>query len=172
MSEPAIRRALVADAPQVSAIGRETFTNTFGHLYPPADLAHFLRTAYDEAKTEREIADPARAMWLVEAAGEAVGLAYAGPCDLPHPEVTPASGELKRFYLRPAWQNGGTGSRLFAEVMAWLLKDGPRDLWIGVWFENVGAQRFYARHGFEKVGEYAFEVGETRDREFILRRRP
>jgi RimJ/RimL family protein N-acetyltransferase len=40
-----------------------------------------------------------------------------------------------------------------------------------VWSENHGAQRFYAREGFEKVGEYGFKVGRTVDHEFILRRR-
>ncbi len=54
--------------------------------------------------------------------------------------------------------------------MAWLQSEGPRDVWIGVWSENHGAQRFYAREGFEKVGEYGFPVGGTVDREFILRR--
>jgi RimJ/RimL family protein N-acetyltransferase len=39
-----------------------------------------------------------------------------------------------------------------------------------VWSENLGAQRFYARHGFERVGTYAFPVGRVRDLEFILRR--
>ena len=39
-------------------------------------------------------------------------------------------------------------------------RDGPRTLWIGVWSENLGAQRFYARYGFEKVGEYEFSVGQ------------
>ena len=51
-----------------------------------------------------------------------------------------------------------------------MLRDGPRTLWIGVWSENHGAQRFYARHGFVHVGEYEFPVGRVRDREFILRR--
>jgi diamine N-acetyltransferase len=55
-------------------------------------------------------------------------------------------------------------------VMAWLEAAGSRDLWIGVWSQNYGAQRFYARHGFEKIGEYDFPVGGTLDREFILRR--
>jgi len=41
-----------------------------------------------------------------------------------------------------------------------------------VWSENFGAQRFYARYGFEKVGTYEFPVGQTRDLEFILRRAP
>ena len=55
-------------------------------------------------------------------------------------------------------------------MTAWLLQDGPRDIWIGVWSENFGAQRFYERQGFAKVGEYGFHVGRTVDREFILRR--
>jgi diamine N-acetyltransferase len=55
--------------------------------------------------------------------------------------------------------------------MAWLLAEGPRDIWIGVWSENYRAQRFYERHGFLKVGEYGFPVGGTLDHEFILRRR-
>jgi GNAT superfamily N-acetyltransferase len=84
--------------------------------------------------------------------------------------VTPACGELKRIYFIKRRQGGGLGRRLFAETMAWLQSDGPRDVWIGVWSENFGAQRFYQRHGFSKVGEYGFAVGSTVDHEFILRR--
>lgn len=168
--EPVIRRATAADAPALSAIGAETFVETFGHLYPPDDLAAFLVEAYDLERTRADLADPAKASWIVEAGGEVVGFALAGPCGLPHPAVTPGCGELKRIYLKKAWQNGGLGARLFRETMAWLQAAGPRSIWIGVWSENHGAQRFYGRHGFEQVGEYGFNVGSTVDREYILRR--
>jgi ribosomal protein S18 acetylase RimI-like enzyme len=59
---------------------------------------------------------------------------------------------------------------LFTTALDWLERDGPRTLWIGVWSQNFGAQRFYGRHGFEKVGNYEFLVGSVRDPEFILRR--
>ena len=170
MQEPVIRRAEISDAQAVAEIGARTFVETFAHLYPPEDLATFLAEAYDVEHTKADLADPAKAVWLVEADGQVVGHALAGPCNLPHPEVTRTSGELKRFYLLKAWQNGGTGRRLFDEIMSWLEREGPRDLWIGVWSENLGAQRFYARHGFVKVGEYGFTVGATVDQEFILRR--
>jgi len=170
MQQPLIRRARSEEARIVAEIGARTFVETFAHLYPPEDLAAFLASAYDVEQTRADLADPAKAHWLVEADGEVVGYALAGPCGLPHPEVTPASGELKRFYLLKAWQNSGTGRRLFQDIMAWLLADGPRDLWIGVWSENYGAQRFYERQGFVQVGEYGFQVGSTTDREFILRR--
>lgn len=170
MQQPVIRRADPSDAAVLAELGARTFSDTFAHLYPPEDLTAFLAEAYSLERTKADLAEPAKALWLVEADGRAVGYALAGPCDLPHPDVTPASGELKRFYLLKDWQGGGVGGRLFAEIMAWLERDGPRDLWIGVWSENFGAQRFYGRHGFFKVGEYGFRVGGTVDHEFILRR--
>jgi GNAT superfamily N-acetyltransferase len=170
-ADAVIRRAGPQDAATLSALGARTFTETFGHLYPPPDLAAFLAEAYGLARTTADLADPRKASWLVEAGGEAIGYALAGPCALPHPEVTPACGELKRIYFLRGRQGGGLGGRLFAETMAWLQAAGPRNIWIGVWSENFGAQRFYARRGFTRVGEYGFAVGSTVDHEFILRRK-
>ena len=172
MTEPILRRARPDDAETLAAIGARTFTETFGHLYPPQDLNGYLAEAYGLERTRADLAHGAKASWLVERQGRAIGYALAGPCDLPHPDVTLLCGELKRLYFLKGWQGGGLGGRLFAEVMAWLEAAGPRELWIGVWSQNFGAQRFYARHGFEKVGEYDFPVGGTLDREFILRRGP
>ena len=170
MPELTIRRAGPQDAATISDIARRTFTETFGHLYDPSDLKAFLEESYDESVTRTGLGDPEKAYWLVEAQGAAVGHALAGPCELPHPDVSPTCRELKRFYLLKSHQNGGTGTRLWTEILAWLERDGAHDLWIGVWSENFGAQKFYGRHGFEKVGEYGFAVGQTIDREFILKR--
>ena len=170
MTDEIIRRADVADAETLSKLSAATFSAAFAHLYPPSDLAAFLEQSYAVERGRAQLADPRMATWLMEAQGEAVGYATAGPCALPHPEVTPACGELKRLYLAPAWQGGGRGSRLLATALAWLEAKTTGALWIGVWSQNFGAQRLYARMGFAKVGEYEFKVGESRDREFILRR--
>ncbi|RPD87873.1 GNAT family N-acetyltransferase [Luteimonas sp. 100069] len=167
---PRLRRATVDDAATLSALAARTFTETFGHLYPPEDLAAFLADAYAVEKQRTILAHPDYAVWLREHAGEAVGHAAAGPCGLPHPQVAPGDGEIKRLYLLRGHQGGGTGTQMMEAIMAWLLRDGPRTLWVGAWSENLGAQRFYARHGFEKVGEYIFLVGSIQDLEFILRR--
>ena len=166
----AIRRATAQDAQVVSALAATTFTETFGALYPPDDLAAFLREAYAVERQRTILSHPDYALWLLEDDGEAVGHIAAGPCGLPHPDAAPGDGEIKRLYLRQGWQNGGHGARLMDAAMDWLLRDGARTLWVGVWSENHGAQRFYGRFGFGKVGEYLFPVGATRDLEFILRR--
>jgi GNAT superfamily N-acetyltransferase len=165
-----IRRATTADAATLSRLAARTFTQTFGHLYPPEDLQAFLDDAYSVDKQRVILGHPDYAVWLLEEDGDAVGHAAAGPCGLPHPDVVPGDGELKRLYLLASHQGGGMGGRMFDTVMAWLERDGPRTLWIGVWSGNAGAQRFYARRGFAPVGEYLFPVGRVRDLEFILRR--
>ena len=165
-----IRRAVVADAAIVADIAARTFVETFGDLYPPEDLAFFLKDSYSVEKQTVILSHPDYAIFLLERDGVVVGHAAAGPCGLPHPQVAPGDGELKRLYVLREAQNGGWGARLFDTVLAWLERDGPRTSWIGVWSENFGAQRFYGRYGFEKAGEYEFIVGGTRDHEFILRR--
>lgn len=168
----AIRRATVVDAPALSVLAARTFTETFGHLYPASDLQAFLEEAYAVDRQKVILAHPDYAVWLLEKDGEAIGHAAAGPCGLPHADVGGGDGELKRLYLIKDEQRCGWGSRLLETALGWLERDGPRTLWIGVWSENFGAQRFYARYGFSRVGEYLFPVGNTNDREFILRRHP
>ncbi|HET6435736.1 MAG TPA: GNAT family N-acetyltransferase [Xanthomonadaceae bacterium] len=168
----AIRRATPADADALSRVGVRTFVETFGHLYSQEDLQAFLAESHAPEAYARYLADPAWALWLLEDAGGARGYAMAGPAGLPHAELGPGDGELKRLYVDRDLHNGGWGGKLFAQALAWLERDGPRTLWISVWSENLGAQRFYARHGFAFAGEYAFPVGAQRDREFMFRRLP
>lgn len=170
MTQAVIRRATSEDAQALSEIGKATFAETFGRLYPAEDLAEFLEAAYGLERTKKDLADPRKASWIVEEDGKVVGYALAGPCELPHPDVAPGDGELKRLYLLNAHQGGGVGSRLLAEVLGWLEARGSKRIWIGVWSENHGAQRLYSRAGFKKVGEYEFPVGRVRDQEFIMLR--
>nr|WP_314337865.1 GNAT family N-acetyltransferase [Schaalia odontolytica] len=199
-----IRRATPADAEALSTLSRTCFTQTFGHLYDPADLAAFLNEAYAPDVLRAELEDPNRATWLLfedeadegfsrpdssrtdhpsapEACDEApassashvpIGYVTACPAHLPHPDVSPDDGEIQRLYILQGHQGGGRGTALLNTALEWLERDGPRTLWIGVWSENYGAQRFYARHGFETVGEYSFMVGDHADHELITRRLP
>ncbi len=170
MPDFSLRRAGPEDAGVLSELGRDTFCAAFAHLYPAQDLKAFLADSYAPEAFAAALRDSSSALWIAESPdGRAAGYAQAGPCGLPHPDVTPACGELKRLYLRPEHQSAGLGGQLFDAAMDWLGRPG-RSLWIGVWSKNLGAQRFYARRGFEKVGEYLFPVGGVRDEEFILRR--
>jgi len=170
MTKTTIRRARAADAATVAELGARTFTDTFGHLYPREDLTAFLAGTHTAEKVAAELADPHTAAWLAEHDGAAVGYALAGLCGLPHPEVTPECGELKRIYVDQSLQGEGVGRQLMEVALAWLEQERRGKLWLGVWSGNLGAQRLYERNGFRKVGEYGFRVGGSVDHEFIMRR--
>ena len=176
-----IRRATPADAEALSALSRTCFTQTFGHLYDPADLEAFLDEAYAPDVLRAELEDHNRATWLLvegspdealasSAPQAPIGYVTACPAHLPHPDVAPGDGEIQRLYILEGHQGGGRGTALLNTALEWLERDGPRTLWIGVLSENYWAQRFYARHGFEIVGDYSFMVGDHADHELITRR--
>jgi len=56
--------------------------------------------------------------------------------------------------------------------MDWVLEEararGFEDVILSVWSGNFGAQRFYARYGFEKIADTFFMVGNQRDEEYLM----
>lgn len=164
-----ISRATRRDAPALAALGAATFTETFGHLYPPQDLQAFLAATHSEDAWTRTLEDPRRAIWVAALAEVGpVGFITVGACKLPVANRGPNAGEIEQLYVLARHQNLRLGSLLMSVGFQWLEEQGRTPLYVGVWSQNLGAQRFYRRYGFEHVGEYGFPVGETVDREFIL----
>lgn len=167
----AIRRARTADAPELAALAGATFAETFAHI-TPENMAHYLATEETPEHYAQLISQPGMAVWLATAPdGAVVGFLTAGHCKLPAPGREPRAGEIHQLYLRSDVQGQGLGTVLLQTGLDWLRAQGYRPLYIGVWSQNLGAQRLYGRYGFEKVGEYDYPVGEHLDREFILRER-
>ncbi|MBM0105465.1 GNAT family N-acetyltransferase [Steroidobacter sp. S1-65] len=166
-----IRRATVDDAAVLAELGATTFTETFGHLYPPEDLQDFLGKSHSTDSWRRSLSDPNKAVWLaVHPSSRHIGFIVVGACKLPVEQLEPTAGEVQQLYVLAEFHNLRLGARLMAAGFEWLESQGRTPLYIGVWSENYGAQRFYQRYGFSKVGEYGFPVGKTVDREFILKR--
>jgi ribosomal protein S18 acetylase RimI-like enzyme len=166
-----IRRATPDDASTLAVLGAATFTETFGHLYPPEDLQIFLVESHSVDAWTRALTDPQRAVWIaVFEDGTPIGFIAVGACKLPVENRAPTAGEIQQLYVLAGHHNLRLGSRLMDCGLEWLEAQGRTPLYIGVWSENFGAQRFYVRYGFHKVGEYGFRVGTTVDHEFILKR--
>lgn len=167
MAALAFRAAGPADAAALAALGRESFADTFGHLYSAENLAAFLEN-HSEENWRRELSDPSFAVRLGEAGGRAAAYAKLGPPSLPF-EVKGPTIELRQFYVLKAWH--GTGAS--AELMGWALAEarrrGAEQLYLSVFVDNERARRFYERYGFEYVGKYHFMVGTHADDDLIMR---
>lgn len=166
-----IWRASSADAAHLATLSAATFTETFGHLYPPEDLEEYLTRVCAIESCKKALEDPATAIWLAHVEGEEapIGFVLVGRCKLPVEGLEPTAGEVKQLYVLSKFHNLRIGARLLAAALDWMGSQRSTPIYVGVWSENYGAQRFYQGYGFVKVGEYDFPVGKTLDREFIMR---
>lgn len=60
--------------------------------------------------------------------------------------------EVLNFGVRPDARRRGIGSKLLEEAIDWSKRGRARRMMLEVRASNVGAQSFYARHGFQIVG--------------------
>jgi YD repeat-containing protein len=171
MNDWTLRDGRSEDAAALADFWRDRYVETFCHLYRQADLAAFLAASYSPANQLAELLDQSGAHRLAfDAAGGLIGAASVGPLKLPIDPGPARSFELYRLYITQAAQGAGLADAL----MAWAFEQaGARataKMYLGVFSENHRAKRFYARHGFTRVGGYEFIVGEARDAEDIMMR--
>jgi len=167
MSDITYRDATAADAGLMARIGRESFVETFGHLYTPENLAAFL-VNHSEANWLGELTDPRFAVRIAQENIAAAGFAKLGPPSLPFTVEGPTA-ELRQLYVLRPWQGAGVAPALMAWVLDEARRRGADQLFLSVFVDNRRARAFYARYGFEEVGAYAFMVGSHADEDIIMR---
>jgi len=161
------RDATPADAPLMADIGARSFAETFGHLYAPENLAAFL-VNHSEENWRGELTDPRYSVRLAFEGETAIGFAKVGPPSLPF-EVKGPTSELRQLYVLKPWHGAGVAPVLMDWVLAEARNRGAAELYLSVFIDNLRAQKFYARFGFEGVGRYDFMVGTHADEDIIMR---
>jgi ribosomal protein S18 acetylase RimI-like enzyme len=165
-----LRPATLTDAAALAIFAREAFNAAFGHLYKPEDLASFFAAARTEEKYRSDLSDPAKRVQLATADGEiaAYALIVLGEHFAERPQPQPERPVfLSQLYCSHTTTGQGIGTALMDWVIAEARGWGADALQLSVFSENFGAQRFYERHGFTKVADIDFWVGNHRDDEFL-----
>ncbi len=159
------RDAEASDAVALGAFAQATFTDTFGHLYPPEDLTTFVTSKYAADVIAVELADPETRYCLAHRGERIVGYCKMGVIDMAV-DATDAL-ELHRLYVDSDTKGLGVAQALMDDALAWARGKGAKVMYLSVWENNARAQAFYKRYGFEHVGEHKFMVGRVADRDFI-----
>jgi GNAT superfamily N-acetyltransferase len=134
----AVRRATPADAAVVAALLHD-FNVEFATPTPPVEvLAKRLEQLLDGEDVVALLAlEPPAAVALITFRPN---VWYAGPVAL-----------LDELYVRPDLRGGGIGSALLARACALARGRGAELMEINVDEVDVGARRFYERHGFSNT---------------------
>ncbi|TDZ36443.1 putative N-acetyltransferase [Colletotrichum trifolii] len=165
-----IRAATVDDVKAIAELGADVFSVTFGHSVEPHELQAFLDESYSVEAVAKDLADPNRDTILAtDDAGDLVGFAMltrgsAEPC-VAHLEAVV---ELQRIYLYPKAHGTGTGKMLADRLEDMARDQGFKNIWLGVWEENLRARKAYEKWGYRAVGTHDFVVGSVVQTDDIL----
>ncbi len=159
----------IAEAGQVAKLARDTFVETFGHLYSAENLALFIEQVYQPDFIASELHNPKVCYLIAETDGEMVGFCKVGfGVTLNYDPGDRQVVELKQLYLHQAAQGTGIGQSLMDWAIAEAKAADADEMLLSVYSDNPRAQRFYVRNGFTKIADTFFMVGNHRDAEFLF----
>lgn len=166
------RAPRVEEAAALSFLGRNSFVETFGHLYRPEDLESFVSNAYAVEVISRQVSSPRFLFRVAEEDGQMVGYCKLGlDVSLDYDPGDRKVVELRQLYLMATHQGAGIAQKLMDWAIAVSEACNADEMLLSVWAENARAQRFYHRYGFEWIADTYFMVGAHRDDEFLYLRR-
>lgn len=159
------------EAAALASLGRDTFVETFGHLYRPEDLAAFLSSIYAEEAVAAQIENDRYLFRVAEDEGRLVGYCKLGlDVSLDYDPGDKRVIELKQLYVFASHHGAGVGQALMDWTLAEAEARQADEILLSVWAENVKGHRFYQRNGFRWIADTYFMVGNHRDEEFLFLR--
>jgi diamine N-acetyltransferase len=172
-----VRTAVPSDAAALSEVAGVTFALACPPTTTQEAVDEFVATALSEAAFARYLADPDRTILVAE---QQPGAPFDGytmlvttePSD---PDVESVvrirpTAELSKIYVREGSHGRGTATELLARTLDAAREQGALGVWLGTNQENVRAQRFYAKHGFDRVGTKRFKLGDRYEDDFVFER--
>ncbi len=175
-----VRPATPADASALALVAAATFPLACPPHTTEEAKAQFIATVLSEERFADYLADPSRDLLIAETDdgdGDADAVGYAM---LVHGEPADADAasairvrptiELSKCYVLPGHHGAGVAGLLMGASLDAASARKAVGIWLGVNEENERAQRFYGKHGFERVGTKRFLVGDRLERDWVMER--
>lgn len=171
----AVLPATDADAAELAAVAAVTFPLACPPSVTTDDVADFLATTLSEQCFAGYVAAPDRTVLKAVVGDAVVGYAMLVDGVPADPDVRAAvtmrpAVEISKLYVLPDHHGEGISHLLMDAAVEHARGTGAVGIWLGVNQENVRAQRFYAKQGFEKAGTKRFQVGDQLHHDFVMQR--
>jgi putative acetyltransferase len=161
------RQATVDDAEWLCPFACRLFVDAFAAQNSPDNMAAYVAQAFTVPKIREELADAGNRFIVVS--HEQTPIAYyklkttfdcndpsLPACVLERPSIF-----LERFYVDSGWHGSGVAGLMMLHCLELAQALGREILLLGVWEENLRAQKFYRKWGFQIVGKHPFILGDA-----------
>ncbi|CZS98914.1 uncharacterized protein RAG0_07466 [Rhynchosporium agropyri] len=168
--ESNIREANPKDIEAIASLGSRVFTASFGYSLSTRDLEAYLQSAYSIAAIISDLSNTnIDTIVATDSQDHVVGFSQltrgtTEPC-LEGMEKTV---ELQRLYVSEDCHGAGIGRKLANRVEELAREQGFVTMWLGVWEDNLKAQKVYEKLGYVKIGHHDFVMGDCVQTDWIL----
>ena len=169
-----VRVATLGDAHRVAEVAASTFPLACPPGTRPDDIEQFISNVLSAEHFENYIADPNRAVLIDETVdAHVVGYAMLVSGTPTDPDIRATLSheptiEISKLYVEPTQHGSGAAGRLMSSSLSQARESGCAAAWLGVNQQNVRAQKFYTKHGFEIVGTKKFVVGVQTHDDYVM----
>jgi diamine N-acetyltransferase len=155
-----IKKASVQDAEHISHLGRVTFTETFGQLFPISEeLETYLNETFAVEKIQASISKQNNIFWLAWSDDIPVGYAKLKIKSWYDDAHTEGVSQLQKIYVLQSFLDKTVGKSLYEYLEKEALHYGANELWLVVLHTNNRAIRFYEKTGFVKIKKHFHTIG-------------
>ncbi len=175
-----VRQAAPDDAAALHELAAVTFPLACPPGTEPASIVAHIAEHLSHERMRGYLADPTRALFVADDDGTLLGytmLVLADPIDADPDDADVAAvvmarptAELSKCYLLPGSHGSGMATRLVEATVLAATEAGATSVWLGVNRHNERANAFYAKRGFDVVGEKTFFVGPEPQEDFVRER--
>jgi diamine N-acetyltransferase len=170
-----VRRATLGDAAELARVAAITFPLACPPSTTEEAKADFIATTLSPQSFAAYLEAPDHILLLAEVDGESAGYTMLVTGEPHDADVAAAvrirpTIELSKVYVMPEHHGAGVAAALMDASMAAARESGAAGMWLGVNDQNLRANRFYQKSGFEVVGMKKFRLGDVDEDDFVRER--
>jgi len=161
------------DAPVLAALAAATFPLACPQSTPSADVAAFVAANLSAQRFGEYLNASDRVVFCAEDGDQIVGYTMlvhgiGDDADVARAVQQRPAVELSKMYVLPSHHHGEAAAALMRAGIDWAARGDAAAIWLGVNCNNVRAQRFYRKHGFEVTGSRTFRLGNRTEADFVM----
>ncbi len=173
MADVVVGRAGLWDAEALSDVAAVTSPLACPPEATEEDVAAFVAGVLSVERFGEYLSDPAKTVLKATSGDAIVGYAMLVAGEPADPNVAKAltlrpTLEISKMYVLPGRHGTGVSTALMSAAIDQARATGCAGVWLGVNQRNARAQRFYAKHGFERVGTKTFLVGAQTHHDYVM----
>jgi ribosomal protein S18 acetylase RimI-like enzyme len=168
-SSPTIARVTPHEAETLAGLARMSFRETYGGRTDPDNLRLYVDTHLTTERIRAELETPGFDFHMTRICDEPAGYLKLRrdrrPKGIPEGDCL----QVERIYVLRRFQGIGIGSALMDLALRSARNAGDRAVWLQVWAQNDEAIRFYRSKGFRIYETAAFDFGNERTDDYLMR---